>query len=143
MLELYGPFLTLTITLMSVPPAFFATVFWSMGYMIQLRLAGVNFELPEWLSDVTIDEEKMKRAKTYQVYIWKGVAWIINFSWILFLLSEPGCRRWIEEDCVPFYSNAAFYNIALLDIGGIIVELTLFFIFTGYFRWAIVRKKHG
>ncbi len=135
-----GQILTFRLVFVSILPAFFAAMFWSIGHVFSLVLNGKDFDAPNWVF-AAYDIEKMKLDKPYKVYISKGIAWFINLCWALFLLSEPGCGRWVEQTCAPIYSNAAFHNIALLDIGGIIVELILFFIFTGYFRWVIIREK--
>ena len=140
MSEFYGPFLTLEITILTILPAIPAAVFWSIGYGTRAILNGENFKYPDWLCihDVTVN---YKRAKPYQVYLWKGIAWAINLGWILSLLSEPGCGRWVEQECTPIYSNAAFHNIALLDVGGIVFELVLFFALIGYFRWRVIQVR--
>ena len=141
MSEELGPLITLRIMLISILPSVFATMFWIHGHLVRLVLDNNEVKIPFWLLEYVDIEQTKQRISLYNVYILKGIAWTINFSWILFLLSEPGCGRWIEENCVPFYSNAAFHNIALLDIGGIVVELVLFFALTGYFRWGIIREK--
>lgn len=140
MSEELGPLLTFRIAFVSILPAFFAVMFWSIGHMYKLALDDKKFDAPPWVFEV-YDLDGMKQDKPYKMYIGKVIAWAINISWILFLFSEPGCGRWVDQICQPIYSNAAFHNIALLDMGGIIVELTMFFILTGYFRWIVIREK--
>lgn len=140
MSEELGPLITFGVVFVSILPAFFAAMFWSIGHVYKLVLSDKKFDASTWVFEV-YDLEGMKQDKSYKMYISRGVAWIINMCWILFLLSEPGCGRWVDQVCQPIYSNAAFHNIALLDIGGIAIELMMFFILTGYFQWIVIREK--
>ncbi|MBE7471977.1 MAG: hypothetical protein DPW09_38440 [Anaerolineae bacterium] len=128
----WGPIITNQLIAKGIFLAFFASLAWLSGHVISLTLNNQN--VPPWLLD-WFDKERLKQVKARNVYISKGIAWIIN----LFAI-------WVARS--PYQPDGGLYpykpiigNIFLLNIGGVVFELILFFVLINFFRWVTRERR--
>lgn len=136
MFEDLGPFITIRIILGNAAAAIIAAWFWSLGHVNWLVLR--RKALPLWLiksiekPDKSI-AELQKEIKPHQIYVMKGLAWVINLFW-----------AWFRLFVSPMGDNSLYKpiigTITLLDVGAIVSELAIFFILTNLYRWLTWRK---